>query len=202
MKLHNLALYIAGAFAVLCFQTARADLNLVFDQAVYPTTVSGTVVVKVLAVQTPGGPQVGPGNELMTSGIDLAFSNPAGIAAVLALSDFAGGPAFDSFSPLLSSTNAKLGETSVAGISNLTNPLLLGTFTFTGLAFGSTTIQVSAEGPGPSFVTAGSNVLDPAIPAVATINVVPEPATISLTIAGIALTAFSRCRRRLKGHSI
>ena len=195
MKLCNLMLYSLGLLAIVWPGAATASLIMILDQSAYTTNVSGTVVVTVSVAQTSDGPQVTAGNELLTAAINVAFNSPSGIASVLSLSDIAGNPLFDAYTPLLSPTTATLGETSVAGISDLSVPLMLGTFTFTGLAPGSTTIQASAEGPGPSFVTAGANNLDPANTATAIITVVPEPSTLVLGTFGFGLVSVLRCWR-------
>src|SRR5262249_11195143 len=142
---------------------AEANLILSFDQPTY--TIGGvgrTGQVNVLVSQVAGGPQVGPGNGLLTAAIKVTFDNPAGVAAVLSPGNVRGGPAFDSSSAGVTTTTATLAEASLLGITNLSSPLLLGTFTFTGLSVGRATISVAQLDPGtPDFITTQGNVLDP-----------------------------------------
>jgi hypothetical protein len=112
------------------------------------------------------------------------------------------GPAWTLFSAATTATNATLDETSLPGINNLSSPLLLGTFQFTGQSLGQTTIRVAAQGPGFSFVTAGANIVDPTNVPMATITVVPEPPAILLSLLGICMLfvvrlCLSRCRQVL-----
>src|SRR5262245_23038548 len=102
---------------------AAAGLVLSFDQSSYTINgVGNTTTVEVFVSQTPSGPQVGPGNELLTAGIELSLAT-AGAATVLSTADVTGGPAWDS-SSIQSSTNGPntlidLGLTSLFGISDL-----------------------------------------------------------------------------------
>ena len=181
--IRNLVLVGLGVLASGWPANASAELVLSFDQASY--TISGigsTVQVPVYLSQTPGGPQVGVGNELLTAGLTVSFDNPLSIASVLAVLDITPSPAFDSASAGVTTTRATLAETSLAGISNLSSPLLLGTFMFTGESLGTTSISAATLTPGPSFVTAGANFLDPANIPTAVINVVPEPSSIVLAL--------------------
>src|SRR5262245_2841076 len=184
MRFYPLALL--GVLLALWPAVAGADLNLAFDQTSYSIPGSGqTVLVSVLVVQTPGGAQVGPGNGLLSAAIDLTFNTPGGIATVSSLGDITGNPAFDSISkdlqPAPTPSTAILGELSLSGnITDLSAPLLLGTFKFTGLSEGATVIHVASRGPGPSFVTAQNNVVDPTNMPSATLIVAPEPPAIVL----------------------
>jgi len=177
-------------------QSAKA-LQLSFDNTTYVVDNTGTVTVNVYATQSAGGPQVSVGNELLTAGIVLTFNSPAGIATIQLASDITGSPQFDFNSAGVSATAGTLDETSLFGISDLSAPVLLGSFTLTGLANGSTTIQVSSEGPGPSFITALGDVVDPTNVATATV-LVPEPATLAI-LGGVAMMLGLK-RRRVAAH--
>jgi hypothetical protein len=185
---------------------AAAGLLLSFDQSGYTINgVGNTTAVEVFVSQVPGGTQVGPGNELVSAAIELSFPT-GGTAAVLSTSDVTGGPAWDS-SSVQTSTNGSntlfdLGLASLAGISDLSNPLLLGTFVFTGQSLGTTSISVATLGPGSSFITVNGDVLDPTNVPGARISVVqtaiPEPsALVLMCIGGVALGAnWLRFRRQ------
>ena len=188
---------------------ADAELSLAFDQSGYSVPTSGqTVLVSVLVVQTPGGPQVGPGNGLLSAAIDLTFNTPGGIAAVNSVADITGNLVFSSIStdlqPVGAPSTAILGELSVAGnITDLSAPLLLGTFKFTGLADGATVIHVSSRGPGASFVTAQNNIVDPTnIPAATIVVGVPEPSGIVLASCALGgVVGLQRYYRRARRNS-
>lgn len=192
-----------GILALAQTTPASAGIVLSFDQISYAIGApGGTVALSVFAAQTPGGPQVGPGNELITGAILVSFDDPAGIAAVAAAGDVTPGPLFDSGSAGVSPTDADLSLLSLAGLI-LPNPLLLGTFTFTGLAPGVTTIRVSDLDPlSLDFTTVNLDDLDAVLTGgTATITVadaaaVPEPATlVSAAIAALAGLGYSWRRR-------
>jgi hypothetical protein len=176
---------------------ASADLLLSFGQATYTIPgIGSSVQVPVFVSQTLSGPQVGIGNELLTAAITVSFNNPSGIAAVLSPLDITPGPAFDASSGGVTFTQATLAETSISGISDLSSPLLLGTFKFTGQSYGMTTIDAMTLTPGPSFVTSGGNFLDPTNVPTALVQVVPEPATYVLTCSAISTLGIVGWRRR------
>jgi len=176
---------------------ARADLTLSFDQSTYSILAPGQMsLISVYLTQTPGGVQIGAGNTLRTAAVNLLFNSPSGIASVLTATDVTGNPAFDSTSRSVSATSASLGETSIAGISDLSSPLLLGTFKLTGLAIGDTTIQVSSLSPGPSFGTSQGNFIDPQNIPTATVSVVPEPPAAVLAMLALAICSLCGWRRR------
>jgi hypothetical protein len=163
---------------------------LSFDQSTYSILAPGqTSLVSVYLTQTLGGIQIGAGNTLRTAAVNLLFNSPGGIASVLTATDVTGNPVFDSTSSSVSATSASLGETSIAGISDLSSPLLLGTFKLTGLTIGDATIQVSSLSPGPSFGTSQGNFLDPQnIPtATVSVGVVPEPPAAVLAMLALAV---------------
>jgi hypothetical protein len=198
MKFRTFVALGLGLFVLGWPGRSSATLILSFDQSVYTITAANahTVQVPVFLSQIAGGPQVGLGNELLTGGVVVSFNNPSGIAAILAHGDVTGGPAFDSSAVGLTLTTATLGETSLLGIGDLSHSLLLGTFKFTGLVNGATTISVASLGPGPSFATAGGNFLDPTNTATATINVVPEPSTIVMAGSALGMCGIAGIWRR------
>jgi hypothetical protein len=188
-----------GLVVALCVagnqKIATADLSLTFDQPSYSISAAGqSTVVSVFLVQSPGGTQIGAGNALLSAAIDFTFNSPSGIAAVNSLADINGDPLFDSISknlqPAGTPTTATLGELSVAGLTDLSVPLLLGTFQLTGLANGTTTIQVASKTPGSSFVTTLGNMVNPVNVPSATVFVgVPEPSAWTLAACGLAILA-------------
>src|SRR4051794_13859442 len=85
---------------------SSAGIVLSFDQPSYSIGgVGGTVAVGVFVSQVPGGPQVGPGNELISGAIRLTFDDPEGIAGVATNADVIPGPAFDSAASSVSPTD-------------------------------------------------------------------------------------------------
>jgi hypothetical protein len=154
-----------------------------------------TVQVQVFLAQTAGGIQIGPTNALLTAGIQLSFNNPSGVAAVLSTGAITPGPAFNSSSAGVTPTQATLAETSISpsGIGSL--PVLLGTFTFTGLQSGPTQISVAAIGPGSSFSTTGGDVFIPT-PATASMNVLPAPSSSVIALTGVPLLIGGLALRR------
>ena len=189
------SLTAAAALAVALLAAAgpaRADYVLSFGQPAYTAEAGGTVDVQVFLSQTAAGPQVGPGNELLSAGISVRYDNPSGVAAVTLVT---GGPAFDASSSEVTATNATLGLLSVAGIDTL--PVLLGTFQFTGLAAGLTTISVGDLDPGSvDFITVNGDIPDPTGVATAQLTVtgVPEPGSFALVglVAGGAAVGSRR----------
>jgi len=187
-------------------QPASAELVLTFDKSHYDIDgVGAMTTIEVFVSQTSDGPQVGPGNELLTAGVELTFAT-AGAAIVASPSDVTAAPSWDS-SALLVATNGSntlvdLGLTSLLGISDLSTPLLLGTFVFTGQSLGDTVTVVASLGPGPSFITTLGDVLDPTNAATAVITVsstpvVPEPGAIVLaSIGGLISAGGLRLSRR------
>jgi hypothetical protein len=170
---------------------ASADLALSLDQSSYTLNgIGGTTAVAVFVSQTPSGPQVGVGNELLSAGIELSFATGSA-AAVLSTADVTGGPAWDSAAAAVGTsgpdTLVDLTLLSLSGIFDLSSPLLLGTFVFHGQSLGTTSIRVESLGPGPSFITAQGDLLDLIDATGGRITVlessVPEPS--SLVILGI-----------------
>lgn len=187
---------VSASLAVICSSQARGDLSLSFNQSAYSILAPGqTSLVSVYLTQTPGGVQIGPGNTLRTAAINLLFNSPGGVASVLETTDITSNPVFDSAFASVSAISASLGETSIVGISDLSSPLLLGTFKFTGLTAGTATIQISSLGPGPSFGTSLGNFVDPQSAPTATTTVVPEPPAGILGSLAVAACCFWGWRR-------
>jgi len=199
------AALLAALMTMLVTRPAAADLLLSFDPTTYTIAgVGNTTEVKVLLSQVPGGPQVGPTNELLSAGITLSFAT-TGAATVLSESDVTAGPDWFSTKVIRSpgdpNTLVELGLLSLSSISDLSSPLLLGTFKFTAQSEGATTISVASLSPGSSFITSGGNILDPTNTANAQITVtsstpvVPEPSSLFI-VSAAALTAAVVARRR------
>ena len=203
MKFRALVVLGLGLFVLGRPGEASATLFLSFDKPSYTiaTNVLPTVQVDVFLSQTAGGTQIAPGNALLSAAIAVSFSNPSGIATIVSVGNVGGGPAFDSSSVGLIGPKATLGETSLLGIGNLSSPLLLGVFTFTAQAQGTTTISVATLGPGPSFGTVGGSFLDPTNTATATITVVPEPATAMMVLSAAGTIGMVACWRRRRGST-
>jgi hypothetical protein len=200
MKTLSLAVAVLGLMAIVEAPTAEAGLILTLNQSTYQIDLPGSIAVDVYVSQTPGGPQVGPGNELLTGAILVTFDNPSGIAAVQSPSDITPGSAWDASSASVSSTTASLALTSVLGIADLSNPVLLGTFLFTGLAQGVTSITVAPLDPkSADFITKQGDVLDPATdtgPRIVVRSAIPEPSSVVLGLtATVVVYAGLRTRR-------
>lgn len=200
---------LSASLALLLTRPVAADLVLSFDEATYTIPgVGDTTAVQVLLSQNDNGTQVGVGNELISAAIELSFAT-AGSATVVAAGDVTVGPAWDGGGPPVFSTSGgdtlvDLGMTSLAGISDLSSPLLLATFVFTGQSAGTTSISVATLGPGPSFITINGDELDPLNGAGARITVgtqpppVPEPSTMVIASVATLLTAAGAYRRRAR----
>jgi hypothetical protein len=181
MRHRTLIVLGLACFTLGRYESALAATSLSFDSSSYTVKNGQTVQVQVFLSQTSGGP-IGPGNGLAAAAVQVSFNNPAGIAAVLSTSNITGGPLFDSSTASLTSTQASVAENSLSGI--ITLPVLLGTFTYTGLKVGATQISVSAiPPPGTSFGTIQGPLPDPT-GATANINVIPEPASLIIVLTG------------------
>ena len=196
------ALIVAAAWSA----PASASLVLSFDQTSYATTVGNTVAVQVFVTQVAGGPQVATGNELVIASIELSFAT--GKAAVVASpAAVAYGSAWDQGFTSTSTSGAftryDVSLASVNGVANLSSPLLLATFTFTGLTVGAQVVQVAQQDPTtPDFITAQGNVVDPTNTASANITVspsatVPEPGSLLLASLAALVVAPAALRARV-----
>jgi hypothetical protein len=194
-----LALHTFALVALCCASTASAGLILETNQSTYTIPGVGlTTSVEILVSQDSTGPQVGVGNELLSAGIELSYPS-SDRAAVLSLLDVSFGPSWDAGFPVLGISGPNdvvdIVLTSLAGIADLSTPLLLSTVTFTGLSAGSMPISVAQlDNTTPDFITLNGDVLDPTNTATATIEVqngaVPEPGTLTLiSLAGFILVA-------------
>jgi hypothetical protein len=191
-------LLIALLLAVLGWsRPATAGLVLEFNESTYTIVgVGSTTSVQVLVTQNDVGPQVMPGNELVSGAVSLSYPT-VGVAAVLSTANVTAGPAWSNSAVVKTTSGGNtvfnLGVTSLAGISSIpASGLLIGTFVFTSTAVGSQAISVSTTQPGPSFITLQGDVLDPTNVPTATIDVVtsaiPEPsAFVLLCAAGVTL---------------
>ena len=197
---------LIGSLSLLAARPAAADLVLSLDRTTYDVVgVGATTTVQVLLSQTAGGVQVGPGHELGSAGIVLSFAT-AGAATVASTSDVTPGSAWDIGGPDFSTsgpnTLINLGLLSILGASDLSSPVLLGTFTFTAQSTGSTTITVSSLTPGSSFSTVNGDILNSPASVSGTITVssgtpaVPEPSSLALAATAGLFAAFASIRRR------
>jgi hypothetical protein len=195
MRRHTLILLGLACCAPGLYESANAGTTLTFDSSSYTVRGGQTVQVEVFLSQTSGGTPISPSNALLTAAVDVSFNNPSGIAAVLSTSNITGGPLFDASVPGLNPTQfqASVADTSLLGIGTL--PVLLGTFTFTGLKAGTTQISVAAHQPGPSFSTTQGAISDPT-PATANINVLPEPSSLMIVLTGGPLLVGGLALRR------
>ncbi|APW61816.1 hypothetical protein [Paludisphaera borealis] len=178
-------------------QSASAALILSLDKSYYTIDgVGNTTAVQVFLSQTPDGPQVGAGNELLSAGIELTFAT-TGAATVGVATDVTPAPVWDASSVNISTNGSNtlvdLGLVSLLGISDLSSPLLLGTFVFTGQSLGGTDVSVATLEPGSSFITAQGDVLDPTSAADAVVTVVsatiPEPSALVMASLGGLISA-------------
>jgi hypothetical protein len=172
---------------------ARGALVLSFNQPSYTTAVNGSVAVQVLLSQVAGGVQVTPANALLSAGITLTYD-----PAIVAVDLIAAGPGWTADSASAGGGTATLGLSSLGGIGTIPGGgLLLGTFTFRGLALGTSPLSTLTLAPGASFITANGDIVDPSNTARATLRVVPEPASALLVgLGGTGLLVAARRGRR------
>lgn len=218
--------YLASLAFVLLIPVQSGQAALIFEFAVggTPTTsitipnVGDTVPVQVYLTQTS------PDDILTTEGLDLAairvsFGSPT-VAAVLTVGDIAPGAGFVSISTAVNPapyppppTSADLNE-EAPGLPPATvfpplggNSILLGTFTFTGLAAGATAISVTDLDEGgvlDDIVTGLGTSLDGLITAgtgtitVLSSSAIPEPSSLALSMLafGAASVVVTYRRRR------
>jgi hypothetical protein len=209
-----------GGLGVLFFAwlvpVTFSHAGLVFEFAVggAPKTsiniagVGQTVDIQVYLRQTDGE-SILTEEGLSTAGIKVTFDNPA-VAAVSTVGDIHENPLFDDsilFAKAVTGTTAELNQavdfSSQIVFPTLSDPdrIWLGTFTFTGLALGSTTISVTDLDPTElayEVITGEWTPLDDFItPGSATLTVTPEPGSVALSLLMIgAASVVTSCRRR------
>jgi hypothetical protein len=165
--------------------------------------VGATVPIQVYLRQTDGE-TILTSEGLDFAGIQVSFGSPAGIAAVTANNHIQPGPGFDLITdpPVFTATTAELDELAPLTVFDDANRILLGTFTFTGLALGTTSISVTDLTGGDDLVTGLGNALDSLITSgSATLTVTPEPSSVALSLlvvgAASVVTTY-RARRKRK----
>jgi hypothetical protein len=185
--------------------TAQADLVLSFDEASYSIDApGGTTAVTLLLDQNSDGEQITPTNVLVSGAVTLNITDPS-IANVLSEADFTGGPLWDDVGITLNASSIDISFLSLLGLDFEGGPLEIGTLVFTGLATGTTPIDVEElDNDTPDFLafnldTGQFTELDPPVPASSSItvgSVVPEPGTLAMGGITLLLGAFAGWRRR------
>lgn len=168
-----------------------------------------TVDIQVYLSQT-GTTTILTDEGLAFAGIQVSFNSPGGIAAVQSAGDIQQNPDFDDpiiLSQVVTATTAELNQAtdlSSPFVYPVNDRIWLGTFTFTGLALGTTTIGVTDLDSGiDNIITGQGTILDGLITpgAAATLTVTPEPSTVGLSLlafgaASVVSTFRSRRRRK------
>lgn len=203
MRTLGVSVFVVALLAGLPAGSARADLFLSLQPSSSTIDVGEIVMVDVLLGQDGAGPQLDASNPLLTAGIRLSFGDPAGVlgtdlGTIAYLLDWVADAAFEDPSTIT------IGLTSLMGFDDLTTPLLLARLTFTGLAAGTTTLQVKdLDDQSADFITLMGDVLDPTNVGTARITVraaggtVPEPSSLAMGLlaAGTAAAIAARGRR-------
>jgi hypothetical protein len=165
----------------------------------------GTLAIQVFLLQDNTGSSNGLNTlGLVNAGVQLNTQT----ATTANVTSVATNPAFDPPQPGNTGigANAFLIESAVVNppvVSPNTDPnrILLGTFTFTGITGGQSTVSVtSLPGSGADNVLSDNTVIDGLIQnstLAITVNAVPEPGTMLLTGLGAAAIAFGSWRRRV-----
>jgi hypothetical protein len=208
---------LLGVLLTWLVLAGSSQAALVFEFAVGGTPqtsidiggVGQTVDIQVYLSQT-GGTTILTDEGLFTAGIQVSFNNPGGIAAVQVAGDIQQNPDFDDpfiLSQAVTATTADLNQAtdpSSPFVYPVNDRIWLGTFTFTGLALGTTTIGVTDLDSGfEDILTGVGNSLDGLItPGSATLTVTPEPGTVGLSLlvfgAASVVSAYRARRRRSK----
>lgn len=178
---------------------SSAEIALEFDLDRYQVTPGDTLDVSVYLQQTAGGPQIGPGNELISAGLRVQFDLtplPTEPAMVLSASDITGNPSFSNADASVETGQyADLALLTFSGVDvDASGRLFLGSFRFTtGTVLDEITV---AEIPGGSnFLTVNGHLLTP-IGDMATIQVVPEPSTLLMLLTTFPALALGAGIRR------
>jgi hypothetical protein len=191
----------------------RADLIFEFGVGGTPQSAiqipgpGAKVPIQVFLSQT-GATTILTDEGLAFAGIKVTIDDPT-VAAVLNVDDIVHNPAFDDAFALTKAVNPSSAELNM-GVSDILNPvfpnadgrILLGTFEFTGLSLGTTSIGVTDLTIGfDDFITGPGTPLDGLIAAGSgEAAVVPEPGSVALSLVllggAAAVTAVRRRRRR------
>ena len=213
------AVVLLGVLFTCLVPGGFSHAGLVFDFAVAGTRqtaieIAGPVQIQVYLRQTPGT-TILTDDGLLAAGIQVTFGSSGNIAAVKNSADIQGNPLFDDavfFLKSVTVTTAILdqatdGTSLVRPELSDPNRILLGVFTFTGLALGTTTIGVTGLDSGDSIVSGSNSALDDLITpgsGTATLTVTPEPGSValSLLVVGAASVVTSyRARRQRKSQA-
>jgi len=170
---------------------SQGSLIFSFDSPSYAiANIGGTASVGLYVAQVPGtGPVINAANPLLTGGVQITFATTGAATET----NFTASPKWDNSSVgnTINGSNTVVSLTvlSLLGVSDLSTPLLLGTFTFTGRTLGSTMALAATIHPGINFIDRNGDNLDPTNTPTALIRVgpatsVPEPTSLILTIIG------------------
>ena len=205
-----------GCLAVVCGLATPAHAGVLYqfaDSAGTPTTnftisgVGNTVDVRVYLQEDPS-PGILASEGLFSASLNVLFDSPAGIAEVTAAGDVTPNPFFTNIVSGPSVASATAGFTGDVGLNPFLFPdgsgrILLGTFRFTGLAVGTTTIRaVDRDLFLDDTVTGLGTVLDSLVEnsagtiTVEAITAVPEPGALALLASGTILIGGCRLVRR------
>lgn len=161
--------FLLAALLAAALSAGQADAQVVYEFATTAGVTSSSFSVVVgqdlgvrvyLREQTAGAPLFNSNGGLGSGAVRVNFNNPAGVVAVqsaasVRLATTANGGPWDFGNPTINSTSAGL---SVAAFASGVFPdadgrVLLGTFTFRGLAEGTTTLTATDLNPTADFDT-------------------------------------------------
>jgi hypothetical protein len=190
----------------------RADLIFEFGVGGTPQSAiqipgpGAKVPIQVFLSQT-GATEILTVEGLAFAGIKVTIDDPT-VAAVLSVDDIAHNSDFDDAFVLFKDVDASSAELNM-GVDFLSSPvyanadgrILLGTFEFTGLSLGTTSIGVTDLSLNDDFISGVGTSLDGSIAAGSgEAAVVPEPGSVALSLVllggAAAVTAVRRRRRR------
>ncbi|HJZ94743.1 MAG TPA: hypothetical protein VKE40_28010 [Gemmataceae bacterium] len=213
----RLLIVLAGLIWVLAGGRAEAGYQFQFTNSAGVATNAfvidqgSTIDIRVYLVQT--SPDTGlSGSGLDAAGTRLTFNQT--IANVASTGAITANPAFDFATKSTGTGSASLNLTQDSGSAPVTAPtsgadanrILIGTFTFTGVNAGTTTVLTSDPHLlSDDNVLHNGSVLDSMIAnssAAITVNAIPEPGTLVLTglfAAGLAAASIRRLRRPAVG---